>query len=79
MNSDILKVESVQELPKVYISILQDLLNKLNQIIKGKREIMYSDIINLIIRNRYYGELYDHLIVWCNFNIRNGNNVVNIS
>ncbi len=52
--------------------ILENIINKLKQIIKGKREIMYSDIINLIIREGYIGKNYNLLILWCNYKIRLG-------
>ncbi len=52
--------------------LLENIINKLKQIIKGKREIMYSDIINLIIREGYIGKNYNLLILWCNYKIRLG-------
>ncbi|MFX1241663.1 MAG: hypothetical protein ACFFA7_10485 [Promethearchaeota archaeon] len=33
---------------------------------------MYSDIINLIIREGYIGDIYSKLILWCNYKIRRG-------
>jgi len=52
--------------------LLDNIISKLKQIIKGKREIMYSDIINLIIREGYIGKNYNLLILWCNYKIRLG-------
>ncbi len=52
--------------------LLNNIISKLKQIIKGKREIMYSDIINLIIREGYIGKNYNLLILWCNYKIRLG-------
>ena len=77
MDSTYLKVHRVKELPEDYVFILKELMKKINHTIQGKREIMYSDIINLIVREGYYGEVYNHLIIWCNFNIKNGNYIIN--
>jgi len=33
---------------------------------------MYSDIINLIARENYSGKLYNEIMLWCNYNIRQG-------
>lgn len=55
---------------------LENLINKLKYIIKGKRNLMYSDIINLIIREGYVGENYNEIILWCNYKIRLGKTFV---
>ena len=47
-------------------------------IINGRREIMYSDIINLIIRKGYIGKKYNLLILWCNYKIRIGKTFVEL-
>ena len=44
--------------------------------IRGRREIMYSDIINFIIRGGYTEERYSQLILWCNYKIRLGKTFV---
>jgi hypothetical protein len=51
---------------------LEKLFKNINQIIKGKRDVMYSDIINLIAKENYSGKLYNEIILWCNYNIRQG-------
>ena len=79
MNSVYLKVERVKELPESYVIILKELIKIINRTIQGKREIMYADIINLILREDYNGEIYNHLIIWCNFNIKSGNYIINTS
>jgi hypothetical protein len=56
--------------------VFKRIFKELNLIIKGKREIMYSDIINLIIREDYKGEIYNDIILWCNYNIRQGKYIV---
>lgn len=65
-------LENIQKISTRNCKILENIVNNLKQIIKGKREIMYSDIINLIIREGYIGKKYNLLIVWCNYKIRLG-------
>ncbi len=55
-----------------HLDVLEKLFKKVNQIIKGKRDVMYSDIINIIARKNYSGKLYNEIILWCNYNIRQG-------
>ena len=55
---------------------LESIINKVKLIIKGKRDLMYSDIINLIIREGYIGENYNEIILWCNYKIRLGKTFV---
>ncbi len=55
-----------------HLDLLEKIFKKINLIIKGKREIMYSDIINHIARENYSGKLYNEIILWCNYNIRQG-------
>jgi len=70
--------QSIRNIPKNNIDLLEEIKNKLSQIFKGKREIMYSDIINLIIREGKVGENYNNLILWCNYKIRLGETFVEI-
>lgn len=79
MDSVYLKMQRVKELPESYVIILKELMKIINHTIQGKREIMYSDVINLIVREGYNGEIYNHLIIWCNFNIKSGNYIINTS
>ena len=65
-------IERIKDFPKSNIDLLKKIRNHLNEIIKGKRKIMYSDIINLILREGYKGEEYNQLIIWCNYKIRFG-------
>ena len=55
-----------------HLALLESFFKKINLIIKGKREVMYSDIINLIARENYNGKLYNEIMLWCNYNIRQG-------
>ena len=54
------------------------MVQNLKKIINGERKIMYSDIINLIIRKGYIGEDYNQLLLWCNYKIRLGKSYVEI-
>ncbi len=69
-------IEKIKKIPLSNYKILEKIINKLGEIIRGKRDIMYSDIINLIIREGYIGEKYKQLIVWCNYKIRLGETFV---
>jgi hypothetical protein len=67
-----------KNIPIYNIDLLREIQRKLNEIFQGKREIMYSDIINLIIREGKVGENYNNLILWCNYKIRLGEIFVDI-
>ena len=64
--------QKFKNIPEKNSTILKEILDKLNRIIQGKRRIMYSDIINLILREGHIGESYNNLIIWCNYKIRIG-------
>ncbi len=66
------KLEKIKKIPSTHSNLFKRIFKELNLIIKGKREIMYSDIINLIIREGYKGEIYTEIILWCSYNIRQG-------
>ncbi|TFG01221.1 MAG: hypothetical protein EU540_04250 [Promethearchaeota archaeon] len=64
--------QKIKNFPEKNSTILKEIIDKLNRIMKGKRRIMYSDIINLILREGLNGESYNNLIIWCNYKIRLG-------
>lgn len=64
--------EHFLSIPIKNIELLEEIKNKLSKIFEGKRELMYSDIINLIIREGKVGNGYNELILWCNYKIRLG-------
>jgi hypothetical protein len=68
--------KSFISIPISNIELLKEIKDKLNEIFQGKREIMYSDIINLIIREGKVGTEYNELILWCNYKIRLGETFV---
>ena len=69
LNKYIEKIKMLQNYNKV---LLRAILQKLKLIINGKRKLMYSDVINLIIRDGCKGDDYNQLILWCNYKIRIG-------
>ena len=71
-------IEKIKEISTRNCEILEKIMNKLKRIINGRREIMYSDIINLIIRKGYIGKKYNLLILWCNYKIRIGKTFVEL-
>ena len=66
------KLEKIKKITSRHSNLFKSIFKEIDLIIKGKREIMYSDIINLIIRKGYKGEIYNEIILWCNYNIRQG-------
>ncbi len=72
MNAPKRDIEKIKILPRIYSRLLGEIVSSLKEIINGKRRIMYSDIINIIIRKGYKGEDYNQLILWCNYKIRTG-------
>ncbi|MHA1991273.1 MAG: hypothetical protein ACW98A_09945 [Candidatus Hodarchaeales archaeon] len=70
--------KNIKTIPKNTIELLQEIKIKLEKIFQGRRRIMYSDIINLIIREDKIGASYNELILWCNYKIRLGEIFVEI-
>ncbi|MHA1915929.1 MAG: hypothetical protein ACW990_02525 [Promethearchaeota archaeon] len=78
MNHNCKQRTLITDIPLNNYELLGDIMNKLNQILNSRREIMYSDIINLIIREGKLGKSYNELIRWCNYKIRLGETFVEI-
>lgn len=72
------KIKVIDNIVQKYNDVLKEIYNKINHNISGKREIMYSDIINFLTRNQYEGEIYNQIIIWCNYHIKQGNYLVKI-
>ena len=64
--------KGAQNITTSQYDLIKRIIKEINQSIKGKRKIMYSDIINLIIREDYRGKMFNDIILWCNYNIRQG-------
>lgn len=78
VNQNCGEITLIKDIPSNNYELLREITNKLNQILNSKREIMYSDIINLIIREGNLGKSYNELIRWCNYKIRLGETFVEI-
>jgi len=78
MDQEVNNLEKIVNFPEAHLDLLNKIYNELNPKIKEKREIMYSDIINFVIRKGYKGALFNNLLIWCNYNIRSGRLIVNI-
>ncbi len=76
MNKIYEKIKFIENIPIENMDLLKELYTQLKKIIKENRPIMYSDIINVIIRKEFCGESYNQLIIWCNYHIRKGNYLV---
>ncbi|MCK4382941.1 MAG: hypothetical protein KAW66_06575 [Candidatus Lokiarchaeota archaeon] len=72
-------IEKIKKIPHWNCELIDILKKKINKIIDGKRNVMYSDVINLIIRECYDGENYKQIIVWCNYKIRLGETFLDVS
>ena len=72
MNKFLDCIEKIKKTPHHNFVLLEELLEKIKKILKGKRKIMYSDIINVIIREGFNGENHKQLLLWCNYKIRLG-------
>lgn len=72
MNQTSNSLDKIKNLSVNNCKILESLIETLRSKIRGRRKIMYSDIINLIIREGYIGDIYSKLILWCNYKIRLG-------
>ena len=69
-------LKKIKDISVSNCELLEDAIKIIKKKIKGRREIMYSDIINFIIRGGYMEERYSQLILWCNYKIRLGKTFV---
>jgi len=77
MDSITIDIEKIKNFPKYHLTILTEVITDLSRIYQEERGIMYSDIINLIIRKEYKGKVYNLLLLWCNYKIRCGETILN--
>jgi len=59
-----------QNITSSHHDLIKRILKETDQSIRGKRKIMHSDTINLVIREDYRGKMYYEILEWCNYNIR---------
>ena len=72
MNQQSEELKRIKKTGVFDIEILESVLKPVKEILKGKRDAMYADIINFIIRHGLSGERYNSILVWCNYNIKLG-------
>ncbi len=65
--------KDIEKFHQQHIEILHYINKKLKEVIRDKRQITYSDIINYIIKENIKGDICTQIIIWCNSNIRRGN------
>jgi len=61
-----------KETKKIYIS----LCNETKKRLQGKRQVMFSDLINVICSKDLIGKEHIQILWWCNFNIKKGHHLV---
>ena len=64
--------KEAQNITSSHQDLIKGIVKEIDKSIKGKRKIMYSDIINLIIREDYRGKMFNEIIIWCNHKIKQG-------
>jgi len=72
MSNNLIDLDFIKNFPKKNPLFLRFIIKELNQVIKGNRRIMYSDIINFIVKKGIKDELSKQLLLWCNYRIRIG-------
>ena len=72
MNYNTSNLKEIKDFPNNHPYFLRRIIIKLNNVINGKRKIMYSDIINLVVREGIKDELSKQLILWCNYKMKFG-------
>jgi len=65
-------IEEIRDFPDKNSNFLEQIITKLNIIIRGRRKIMFSDVINFIAKEGSNDELSNRLILWCSYKIRLG-------
>ena len=65
-------IEEIRDFPDKNSIFLEQIITKLNLVIRGRRKIMFSDIINFIAKEGSNDELSNRLILWCSYKIRLG-------
>ncbi len=67
------KSKEIEDYYHRHLEKLREIQTELKKLIRNKRQITYSDIINYLIKQDYKGEIYTQIILWCNYKIRKGN------
>jgi len=72
MKDNSLKLELINRFKEKNQALINEIILKVNQTLNGKRKVMYSDIINYINRSDPPSDVYNEIIIWCNYKIRYG-------
>jgi len=72
LNPKLKFIEEIRDFPDKNSKFLEQVITKLNIVIRGRRKIMFSDIINFIAKEGSNNELSNRLILWCAYKIRLG-------
>ena len=72
LNPKLKFIEEIRDFPDKNSKFLEQVITKLNIVIRGRRKIMFSDIINFIAKEGSNDELSNRLILWCSYKIRLG-------
>jgi len=70
------QTKEAQNITSSHHVLIKSILKEIDRSIRGKRKILYSDIINLIMREDNRGKMYNEILLWCNYNIRRGKYIV---
>ncbi len=71
-------IEKIKDFPVKNSQFLEELTNKLDKTLKGKRRLMYSDILNYIAKKEGADKIDNELMKWCCYMIRKGNDYIDI-
>jgi hypothetical protein len=64
--------ENTTECPIKFEKLLKKIKNNIREELNQTRDVMFSDIINYILRKDFKDDIYTKLIIWCNYKIRTG-------
>ena len=72
MSKNTVDLKVIKDFPNNHPYFLKNIMIQLNKMINGKRGIMYSDIINLMVREGIKDDISKQLILWCNYKMKFG-------
>jgi hypothetical protein len=72
------KRKRIKDFPIENRQLINNIVEDLKKSVDFPREIMYSDIINWIVRKNHRSKKYNQLLLWCNYKIRFGEEFVDL-
>jgi len=54
--------KEAQNITSSHLDLIKKILKETDQSIRGKKKMVYSDIINLVIREDYKGKMYNEIL-----------------